>query len=1122
MTTGTTNNDISQAIKFIRDEAAEEDFFGAHSQVGRAIADTILTNPDMKIIGLLGPWGSGKSTAVKQVEIHLQKDKTVQTHVFIYDAWLHQSEPPRRSFLEAFLKFLTAKDLTQESSWEGEIKRVLGLIDEKITTTTPTMTFWGKLLLVSLLLFPIGLKFLDKDFFSDVSNAWKLPAEHSVAIFTAFCLLAPALVAVVTYLFWRPTYAIFSYSFWSSNNWFTHRAPHSKESIISVFINKSVARQESTTIKSVDPTAIEFQQLFAKISNSLNKSTRLILVIDNLDRLPAAEAVAMWTTIRSFFLGADGRHETGTTLPVILLPIDEKSIEIMFKKDEETVESVVRSFMEKTFDLTFRVTPPVMSDWKAYLDSRMKMVFGEKISDDHLFQAKFIVEKRIGEDWSVTPRGLNVLVNSIATIWLQRRHDGISFAATIYFATFKDSFYRSNSTPNFLSIGVDISDFDSEWQSGLAALYYGVSPDKALQVLIEEKLRGAVHANSKDTFLQINKTPGFDSVFTKFIENIQNSPELIKVIGILSDIDTAKSPWIAHSQQILRKKFSTVPDLSFSSEEAVAATIYLIKDGPSPSTQKFAAAIIGRLQALGNPHSSNPPPINLAAKIILELINISQKYNFLLPKLNLGQNFRGYLRLCLSLPRAEAMKMISINISIIDVARALILEFDDSTDPELEDRLKFAFEIHPDGPWEPIVDHASHIVRTRDGTNFAIPAALYTLGKFAPNLPMAKTRIEELFRENSLQRRMAENTYHADLIWSRGAALMLIYEPTQVGSFSWDQAFMGNPGLPQQIMNAAVDFGSIVSIDALIIAVDHRPDFTLITERLGNIMLQSAAIYIENIDFIIDRISAIIGSIFPDTPIEGIVEIGKHTEFWRKFGERSFDQQTRQIFEVFMTRPADDVPAEFVKSMRQKLSRLTVDDWQREIISSENALPYAEQLYALSNEPINSDYDAMADALDLQIDRIVNESDKEIIRCWFRIAALLSPAARRGRYANLRDKMLAQTPGSQNLILTLGGNNFLQEGEFESKADECTRIFIHPQFNSIDDAKTLLPAIHIFGSWVTQSKKSTQTALVDHIIDLAKIATKEERKELFEIQGKLLVGVPTSIRKQIPPFGEPE
>ena len=59
------------AVKFIKDEPSETDFFGSHSRVAAAISDVIGEDNGINVVGLLGPWGSGKSTVVSQVQNQL-------------------------------------------------------------------------------------------------------------------------------------------------------------------------------------------------------------------------------------------------------------------------------------------------------------------------------------------------------------------------------------------------------------------------------------------------------------------------------------------------------------------------------------------------------------------------------------------------------------------------------------------------------------------------------------------------------------------------------------------------------------------------------------------------------------------------------------------------------------------------------------------------------------------------------------------------------------------------------------------------------------------------------------------------------------------------------------------
>src|SRR3546814_15409517 len=60
--------------RYLRDEPALEDKFGAHKRIAKGMANAIRTNPDLKVVGLIGPWGSGKSTVVGFLEPELRAE----------------------------------------------------------------------------------------------------------------------------------------------------------------------------------------------------------------------------------------------------------------------------------------------------------------------------------------------------------------------------------------------------------------------------------------------------------------------------------------------------------------------------------------------------------------------------------------------------------------------------------------------------------------------------------------------------------------------------------------------------------------------------------------------------------------------------------------------------------------------------------------------------------------------------------------------------------------------------------------------------------------------------------------------------------------------------------------
>ena len=147
--------DDTPDLNFIRDEPAAEDLFGSHDRLARAMAAVIRSQKDLKVVGLLGAWGSGKSTVVKLVQNHLDKQEgDVKAYCFPYDAWLHQSDPPRRSFLETLIKFLIDKDLTRKPDiWQARLDQLNRQVEDTEATSTPTLTTTGRVALFSLLLY---------------------------------------------------------------------------------------------------------------------------------------------------------------------------------------------------------------------------------------------------------------------------------------------------------------------------------------------------------------------------------------------------------------------------------------------------------------------------------------------------------------------------------------------------------------------------------------------------------------------------------------------------------------------------------------------------------------------------------------------------------------------------------------------------------------------------------------------------------------------------------------------------------------------------------------------------------------------------------------------------------
>jgi predicted KAP-like P-loop ATPase len=116
MTSRTDRQADDDGLNFIKDEASDRDFFGSHDRVAGAMAEVIRRDRGLRIVGLLGPWGSGKSTVVRLMEAALRPAEP-EVRIFYYDAWLHQNDPPKRSFLERFVNFLADAELIEPADW---------------------------------------------------------------------------------------------------------------------------------------------------------------------------------------------------------------------------------------------------------------------------------------------------------------------------------------------------------------------------------------------------------------------------------------------------------------------------------------------------------------------------------------------------------------------------------------------------------------------------------------------------------------------------------------------------------------------------------------------------------------------------------------------------------------------------------------------------------------------------------------------------------------------------------------------------------------------------------------------------------------------------------------------
>jgi len=481
---------------FLPDEPVEQDEFGSHERVADALYKTVMEGEGGKAIALVGSWGSGKSTVIKILEGKVKCRENLA--VFVFDTWAHQGDPLRRSFLERLAEFL------KERGWIGnetynEVKEKLAQRKETvITETRPVLTGWGKVLVSFLILLPLGSALVNVE----GQSFWK---------WVGFVILGiPSAIVFVSWI------------------WFQLRKSKDEKSktedLEALYLQKTQEIQRSTAIRTPDPTSLEFSDMFVKVLREglKEKERHLIIVMDNLDRLDTDEARGIWATMRTF-LEIDRETEWGKRVWLIV-PYDPSVLKRLWSPDMG--DELPDAFASKTFQITFHVPPPVLSDWDKFLERCLKEAFPQHKDDEELNIVKRLFRfcpKKVSQ--SLTPRDIKRFVNRVCALHQQWCGD-IPMRFQALYAIYEDKIDEGTlisgeflDNPKILDL---LGEGRDEWQKFLASLYFNILPDKALHVLIGNDVREALIKGDGERLKKLSENPVSKTPIPGFVEVVED------------------------------------------------------------------------------------------------------------------------------------------------------------------------------------------------------------------------------------------------------------------------------------------------------------------------------------------------------------------------------------------------------------------------------------------------------------------------------------------------------------------------------------------------------------------------------------------------------------------------
>lgn len=318
-------------FRFLPDEAIREikNDRLKHPSIAEALKDIVVNCPLPFTVGLFGKWGTGKSTIANFLKSKLNEKKG-EIAVVDFDVWKYEGGSLRKQFLLTLEKQLKEqKSLVKKYS-----------LSPRVTAST-SRGFEGKITISKEKLGQFG-------------------------IYTGSILVALAILGFI--IFKTAPQVLPSYLASLLAPLFTSAI------ILALFkIGSQVITAETETLsfdRFKDPD--EFEQEFEKLVDNI-KVDRLLIVIDNLDRVTHKKAVELLSTIKTFL-------EPKSKKCIFLIQCDEdaikKHLESVYLKNEgaesKNTAFDADEFLRKFFNTSVKIPPFIDVDLEEYTKELLK------------------------------------------------------------------------------------------------------------------------------------------------------------------------------------------------------------------------------------------------------------------------------------------------------------------------------------------------------------------------------------------------------------------------------------------------------------------------------------------------------------------------------------------------------------------------------------------------------------------------------------------------------------------------------------------------------------------------------------------------------------------------------
>jgi len=509
------------------DDPAIEDTFGVHQRIAGAIASLIRDNKGGKSIAIEGSWGSGKSTVVLLLskQVSLNEPDTV---FFVYDAWRHEGDPLRRAFLQAFVeKLLTRKNwLKSQKKWRRRLKTLSGKYNRQTKKATSLLSSASKFFTATICLVPLGLSLINEGYKScePLVAGRILPFCPSPLLpLGLFVVLLPLLVACTA-------------------SWYSRKF---KGDGLAMFMNKTPLSETTISIGTGDQTSIEFQKTFEKaleealVTNDPRGVRKVVLVIDNLDRLDAKERQDVWALLRSFVDAPDSREKRWAKRVWVIVPVAPNAVAVPLASasidspaprsstandQKPSLGSEYDAFLGKVFQARFVLPDPMLDQWQEHLRELLTRAFSGPVLRANGTEGLIVELCSIYRGASApTPRWLLLFVNQLVSLAVQWEWDDYPLPLLAAYALEADQGnilgrLRDNKVP--LAAARHLLGGAPNLEDKFASLYFNTGEREALEILQGKRIQGLLESGlNEPLWHMLLRRPSFAAVVSNVVND---------------------------------------------------------------------------------------------------------------------------------------------------------------------------------------------------------------------------------------------------------------------------------------------------------------------------------------------------------------------------------------------------------------------------------------------------------------------------------------------------------------------------------------------------------------------------------------------------------------------------